>query len=154
MHTPIITPTIPAHTYPTNDTLITMTIDTDAIMGANWQEDVEAAANFTDNRKVSTDETTKHQTMLMKNNFVTWVGAVKDVNSHPLDYVIIYDVQRASNACDRKEASSGPGRTHVDGKSKGAGANAEEYSIIFWVWNQSKGQGKAFQIDPKLGVNN
>lgn len=150
----IITPSIPSNTYPTNDTLITMTIDTDEIMAATTQEAVMAAARFTDNRRQSTDEGPNHQTMLVKNNFVTWVGAVQDVKDHPLDKVLIYDVTGAGNAWQRKEASSGPGQTHVDGKSKGSGAAPEDYTIVFWVWNNNLGLGKAFQIDPKLGVNN
>jgi hypothetical protein len=146
-------PNIPTNTYPTNDTLITMTVDTDEIFTVTDQEGVIGAVTFTDNRRDDRDEGPAHDTMLIKNNFVTWVGAVKRADLHPFDKVMIYDVSEVP-AFARKAAASGPGRTHVDGKSAGHGVPAQDYSIVFWVWNDSLKQGKAFQVDPKLGVNN
>ena len=155
METPSVAPIdphIPADIYPTRDTLITLIVDTSAIIGATTQEDVISNVLFDDNRDDLPEQGPEFSSTAKTNNFVSWIGTVKNATLYPKDQVLIYDVS-ANAAVTPGNPASGFGRTHWDARAINRPIGPQEYNIKFWVYNDATGQGKGFQIDPRIRVN-
>ena len=142
----------PPNVYPTKDTIITLTVDTHKIFEAPNQEKVIESVTFDDNRGdgLGTDGP-NYLSTIIKNNFVTWIGTVKEIEKYPNDQVLIYQISN-NQAVVIPNASSGYGRTHVDGRAVNRVIDEpQEYSISIWVLHEGNGQG--FIIDPKIQVH-
>jgi hypothetical protein len=148
-------PKIPLGIYPTNDTLITMTVDVLAIFKATTQEEVIASVFFDDNRDNDRPRRAPEYTSnVLKNSFITWVGAVKDIEKgdNRKDQVLIYDISD-NPAMIKRSPFFRHARTIQNALGIDKPIGPTDYTIKFWVWDNKKRQGKGFQIDPKLGVN-
>ena len=152
----IIDPTIPNGIYPTNDTIILVTVDTAAIFNATTQEEVIECVTFSDNQRDSaSNDGPEYISNLVARNYVIWSGAVKDITSNPTDTVLIYDITNNS-AVTIRPPQTGSGRTHVDGTVNNVNiTDPVEYTVVFWVehWDGVEWVSRGFQVDPKLRVH-
>ncbi len=151
-----IIPNIPIGIYPTNDTLITMTVDVRKIFEATTQAEVIKHVFFDDNRdndrpRIAPDYTSD----VPKNNFITWVGAVKHIEKEEnrKDQVLIYDISD-NPAIIKPSPFFRQARTFQNALSIDKPVGPTDYTITFWVWDNFKRKGRGFQIDPRLRIIN
>lgn len=150
---------IPEKTYPTQNTIITITVDTERIWHAKIQEEVIESVTFDNNQGDGVGiGTPEYLSNVKADSEVTWVGAIKELDIFPNDQVLIYRVDFKSKDAPISfpKGQTKNGRTHVDAIINSITDTADfEYSVSFWVYHFGSGkkEGKGFRIDPKLKMN-